>query len=290
MTTTWLDLKRPLDLRLDRLLRDLDDLFRNRGIDYLLTGGMAREILLYYGHGCATGRATKDVDFGVTLSSWEDYEALRSALVGTGTFRPDPKETQRMIHREPGTGLETKVDLVPFGAIAGPDGALAWPPDGSHLMRVLGYPQALASAIHLRLDETKWVPLASGPGLACMKLVAWMDRGEARLGRDAVDFMELLNQYSHVLTDQELYDEHPEAMDRYDFRAEPAAAFILGKQVAHLADDRLRDVISEALEPPSMQKMLDYFLREQDSQDSSARLEEAARLLEAFKTGRKSIE
>lgn len=285
MTTTWLDLKRPLDQRLNRLLRDLDGLFRSRGIDYLLTGGMAREILLHYGHGCATGRATKDVDFAVTLPCWDDYEALRSALVDTGTFRPDPKETQRMIHRDPGTGLETKVDLVPFGAIAGPDGALAWPPDGSHVMRVLGYAQALASAIHLRLDETRWIPLASGPGLVCMKLVAWTDRGDARLGRDAVDFLELLHQYSHVLTDQELYDDHPEAMDRYDFKAEPAAAFILGKQVARLADDRLREVIGEALGPLSRQKMLDYFLRERSFQDSSARLEEATQLLDAFGAG-----
>lgn len=285
MSTTWLDLQRPLDPRLDRLLRDLDGLFRSRSFDYLLTGGMAREILLHYGHGCATGRATQDVDFAVTLPCWEAYEALRSALVDTGTFRPDPKETQRMIHRDSGTGLETKVDLVPFGAIAGPDGALAWPPDGSHVMRVLGYAQALASAIHLRLDKTRWVPLASGPGLACMKLVAWMDRGDARLGRDAVDFLELLHQYSHVLTDPELYDEHPEAMDRYDFKAEPAAAFILGKQVARLADDRLREVIGEALEPTSAQKMLDYFLRERSFLDSSVRMEEATQLLEAFGAG-----
>jgi predicted nucleotidyltransferase len=285
MTTTWLDLNRPLDPRLNRLLRDLDDLFMSQKIPYLLTGGMAREILLYYGHGCASGRATKDVDFGVTLSSWEDYEALRSALMDTGAFRPDPKESQRMIHQDPDTGLETKVDLVPFGAIAGPDGAIAWPPDGSHLMRVLGYPQALASAIHLRLDKTKWVPLASGPGLACMKLVAWMDRGEARLGRDAVDFVELLHQYSHVLTDQELYDDHPEAMDRYDFRTEPAAAFILGKQVASLADAPLREVISNALHDESKQKMLDYFLRERSFQDSSIRLEEASQLLDAFEMG-----
>lgn len=128
MSTTWLDLKRPLDPRLDRLLRDLNDLFRSRGFEYLLTGGMAREILLHYGHGCAAGRATTDVDFGVTLPSWEAYEALRSALRDTGTFRPDPKEAQRMIHQDRSTGLETKVHLVPFGAIAGPDGTLAWPP------------------------------------------------------------------------------------------------------------------------------------------------------------------
>jgi len=285
MTATWLDLKHPLDPRLDRLLRDLDDFFRSLRIAYLLTGGMAREILLHYGHGCPPGRATKDVDFGVTLSSWKDYEALRSALTDTGAFRPDLKEAQRMIHQAPDTGFETKVDLLPFGAIAGPDEALAWPPDGSHLMRVLGYSQALAAAIHLRLDDKKWVPLASGPGLACMKLVAWMDQGDARHGRDAVDFMELLHQYSHVLTDKELYDDYPEAMDRYDFRAELAAAYILGQQVAGLAEALLREVITNALHDESKRKMLDYFLRERNAQDSSTRLEESSRLLNAFEMG-----
>lgn len=288
MTTTWLDLNRPLDPRLDRLLRDLDDLLRSRGIAYLLTGGMARELLLYYGHGCAPGRATQDVDFGVTLSSWEDYENLKLALVESGLFRPDPKERQRVIHMHPGTSIESWVDLVPFGAIAGPDGELAWPPDGSHVMRVLGYSQAISTAVHLRLDETRWVPLVSGPGLATLKLVAWIDRGEAKLGRDAVDFLELLHQYFHVITEQELYDDHPEAMDNYDFHEEPAAAWILGKQVAELADDRLRTVVNEALRPESKRRMLDYFLRARSVQESDERLAAASQLLEAFEAGWRS--
>jgi predicted nucleotidyltransferase len=225
MPTTWLDLKHPLNPHLDRLLRDLNGLLRSKGIPYLLTGGMAREILLHHGHGCAPGRATTDVDFGVTLASWQDYATLQAALIDSGAFRPDPKLAQRMLHRAVGSAFEAKVDLVPFGAIAGPRGELAWPPEGAQVMRVQGYAQALASAIHLRLDEVQWVPLASAPGLAAMKLVAWMDRGEARLGRDAVDFLELLHQYSHVLTDQELYDLHPEAMERHAFQVEPAAAF-----------------------------------------------------------------
>lgn len=118
-----------------------------------------------------------------------------------------------------------------------------------------------------------------------MKLVAWMDRGDARQGRDAVDFLELLHQYSHVLTDQELYDDHPEAMDRYAFRAEPAAAFILGKQVALLADERVRSVIREALEPDSRQRMVDHFLRERRLQDSTSRLQDALQYLQAFRDG-----
>ena len=196
MTITWLDLQRPLDKRLERLLIDLDDQLRSRDIPYLLIGGMAREILLHYGHGCPSGRTTTDVDLGVVLPSWEAYQALRGDLVESGLFRLDPEQAQRVIHRDPATGIETKVDLVPFGPIAASEENLAWPPDGSHVMRVLGYEQALSSAIHLRLDETRWVPLASASGIAVLKLVAWADQGEARLGRDAVDFLEILRHHA----------------------------------------------------------------------------------------------
>jgi predicted nucleotidyltransferase len=285
MTATWLDLKRPLDPGLDRLLRDLDEQLQRRSIPYLLTGAMAREILLVYGHGCAPGRATTDVDFGVTVPSWDGYEALRQGLTTSGRFRPDPKETQRMIHRNPETGVEMKMDLVPFGSIAGTDGTLAWPPDGSHVMRVLGYRQALATAIHLRLDSTCWVPMASAPGLAIMKLVTWADRGEARLGRDAVDFIEVLRQYSFILTDQELYDDFPEAMDRYEFRVEPAAAWILGKQVADLVDERLREVITGTLRPESKVRMIDHSLKERGSLRPDVREAETALMLDAFEQG-----
>lgn len=285
MTTTWLDLRHPLDPHLDRLLRDMDDQLRMRGLPYLLTGGMAREILLHYGHGCAPGRATTDVDLGVTLASWEAYDALKLGMRDSGLFLLDSKETQRVIHRNPENGVETRVDLIPFGAIAGSEGELAWPPDGSHVMRVLGYAQALSAAIHLRLDESRWVPLASAAGIAVMKLVAWMDRGEARLGRDGVDFIEILRQQAHILTDKELYNDHPEAMAQYEFRVEPAGAWILGTQVASMMDGALWDVIMAAIRPDSKTRMINYFLRVQGFQGIGEREAETALLLEAFERG-----
>ena len=146
MTSTWLDLKIPLDAVLERLLRDLDEILKSKGVPYVLTGGMAREILLHYGYGCAKGRVTNDVDFGILMASWEGYENLKSDLAGSGKFRQDPKNTQRMFHLNLANGVRTKVDLVPFGPIAGPEGELKWPPDGSHVMRVLGYAQAITTA------------------------------------------------------------------------------------------------------------------------------------------------
>lgn len=132
MTTSWLELKRPLEPHFVRLLGDLDDVLQAQGIPYLLSGAMAREILLHYGHGCARGRETSDMDFGVTVRGWKAYEALKESLVASGRFRLDTRDTQRVIHTDSGTGLETRVDLVPFGAIADADGTIAWPPDARH--------------------------------------------------------------------------------------------------------------------------------------------------------------
>lgn len=201
MTTSWLDLKRPLEPHLVGLLGDMDDVLRERETPYLLTGAMAREILLHYGHGCARGRETSDMDFGVTVGDWKTYEALKEALVASGRFRLDAKEAQRVIHTHAETGLETRVDLVPFGAIANADGTIAWPPDGGHVMHVLGFEQAMACAIRLKIDGTRWVPMASAAGLAIMKLVAYGDRAARTHGRDAADLLELLRHHADTLSD-----------------------------------------------------------------------------------------
>lgn len=122
-------------------------------------------------------------------------------------------------------------------------------------------------------------------GIAMMKLVAWADRGEARPGRDAVDFLEVLRQHEHVLTEKELYDDYPEAMEAYDFRVELAAAWILGKQVVEQIDDRIKEVIQETLQPESRIRMLNHFLKEKDFQETDSREAEAALLLDAFERG-----
>lgn len=285
MTTTWLELRRPLEPHLVGLLRDLDDVLREQGITYLLGGAMAREILLHYGHGCARGRETSDMDFGVTLRDWTAYEKLRESLVASGRFRLDAKEAQRVIHTEAATGLETRVDLVPFGAIAGADGTIAWPPDGAHVMHVLGYEQALACAIRLKIDGTRWIPMASAAGLAIMKLVAYGDRSARTHGRDAADLFELLRHHAETLSDAKLYDAYPEAMERYEFRPEPAGAWILGKQVSEQLDSRLRDWLTDILRPESRTKMLNYMIRGHHKLEPELWEAEAHLILLAFERG-----
>jgi predicted nucleotidyltransferase len=285
MTTSWLELKHPLEPHFVALLGDLDDVLKAERIPYLLSGAMAREILLHYGHGCARGRMTTDLDFGVTVKDWKTYEALKAALVASGRFRLDSKEAQRVIHGDKATGMDTRVDLVPFGAIAHADGAIAWPPDGAHVMHILGYEEALASAIRLKIDATRGIPMASAAGQAILKLAAYRDRGARTHGRDAVDFHELLRHHADTLTDAQLYDEFPEAMARYEFRPEPAGAWILGRQVAAMMKASLKPWIQDLFQPESRAQMITHMLLAQRSYEDAAQEEGAAHLVEAFDQG-----
>ncbi|WP_243294474.1 nucleotidyl transferase AbiEii/AbiGii toxin family protein [Geothrix mesophila] len=285
MTTSWLELKHPLEPHFVALLGDLDDVLQAEVIPYLLSGAMAREIVLHYGHECARGRRTTDLDFGVTVKDWKAYEALKAALVASGRFRLDAKESQRVIHRDAATGMDTRVDLVPFGAIARTDGTIAWPPDGAHVMHVLGYEEALASVIRLKVDATHANPMASAAGQAILKLVAYRDRGARTHGRDAVDFYELLSHHADTLTDAQLYDEFPEAMARYEFRPEPAGAWILGRQVAAMVKAGLKPWIQDLFRSELRARMITHMLLARRSYEDAAREGDAAHLVEAFDQG-----
>lgn len=285
MTTSWLELKRPLEPPFVALLGDLDDVLQAEVIPYLLSGAMAREILLHYGHECARGRRTTDLDFGVTVKDWKAYEALKAALVASGRFRLDAKESQRVIHKDATTGMETRVDLVPFGAIAQADGTIAWPPDGAHVMHVLGYEEALASAIRLKIDATHAIPMASAAGQAILKLVAYRDRGTRTHGRDAVDFCELLRHHADTLTDAQLYDEFPEAMERYEFQPEPAGAWILGRRVAEIVGVGRKLWVESLFRPELRAHLITHMTSAQRPYEDTGQDQSAIHLLEAFDQG-----
>jgi len=89
MTLISLSHKRQLDPILIKVLSCVDAVARSQGARYLLTGAMARELLLVHVHGLPPGRATRDVDFGVLLENWDSFAAFRRSLVETGDFLTD---------------------------------------------------------------------------------------------------------------------------------------------------------------------------------------------------------
>src|ERR1051325_10333852 len=97
-------------------LQPYEDLFREivratseQDTPFFVVGAFARDVIMM-AHGIAIKRATEDIDFGIQVKSWAQFEQLKTSLINTEQFKPDEKQQQRIKYR----GL-VEVDIVPFG-------------------------------------------------------------------------------------------------------------------------------------------------------------------------------
>jgi len=227
MTASSLDLRKRTDLGwLADVLRDVQS--AAPATRWLLVGAMARDVWLAYAHGIDTGRATTDVDLALAVEHWDAFHTLRTALIASSSFVATRVE-HRLQHRS-----GRKVDLVPFGNIADDEGLIAWPPDGSTRMNVLGYDEALASSVPIFLPSDVELRVVSLPGLILLKICAWAERHLLQPRKDAHDLWVVLRNYLDAGPRDRLYEEHPEWLDRADFDYDTASAELAGMDVRAL--------------------------------------------------------
>lgn len=69
---------RPVDPLTIAASRAIDGAARALKLPYFLAGAMARDILLTHVHGINTGLATVDVDFGVAVASWDEFDKIKA--------------------------------------------------------------------------------------------------------------------------------------------------------------------------------------------------------------------
>lgn len=165
-------LKTPLPEAKQTLLTVMDRVARLTGLRYFVIGATARDILMYHLHGLPLNRASPDIDFAMAIENWTAFEALRVALLQQPGFRSDAKILHRL-HYSPMAGDDFPVDLVPFGGVETAPAQVAWPPDMAIVMNVVGYAEALDSAIMVSIADDCEIPVASIPGLVMTKLIAW---------------------------------------------------------------------------------------------------------------------
>jgi len=193
----------------------------------LLVGAMARDLLLYYAHNIPVIRATEDIDLGFAVADWDDFAALRAALLASTHFGAHGSLIQRFSHRR-----GHQIDLIPFGGLERPDGSIAWPPRGDEVMTVVGYREALASANDVMLPEDQRVLVVSLPMLAVLKVIAWSERHTTAPRQDAVDLLLILRNYLDAGNQQRLYDEAAHLLDDGNFDYERAGAWLAGRDAA----------------------------------------------------------
>lgn len=229
---------------LSGLIRDIREVAPDR--DPLMVGAMARDVLLFYGHGVPVRRATTDVDLAFAVEDWRAFAATRDALVESGLFVAT-RAAHRLCHR--GT---LNIDLIPFGGVEDAAGRIVWP-DEQTQMQVVGYREACATALDVLLPEDQRVSTVSLPMLAAIKLVAWVDRHRLQPRKDASDLLLILGHYLNKENATRLYDEaaHLLAADEFDYEA--AGAWLAGHDVtagiraAGADSTRLLDVLRDAL-------------------------------------------
>jgi predicted nucleotidyltransferase len=184
------------------------------GVELLLVGAAARDVLL----SVRPARATNDVDVAVAVNTHADVARITDGLA------PVPRHPNKFRVKD------IEVDVVPFGAVEAADRTVT--ADGFR-MNMLGFSEALASAVPVKLPFDVEVRVASLPAQAALKLVAWDDRRHVT-GKDAIDLRSLLVEYAGDPYRDRLYDDHADVLDRHGYDPELAAAGWMGQETAAL--------------------------------------------------------
>ncbi|HLH07233.1 MAG TPA: hypothetical protein VKW78_08350 [Terriglobales bacterium] len=238
------ELKEKLDQIVVEIIRTIASVCEKLNIRFFLAGAVARDLVLANIFGRSPGRKTNDLDFAFAVGSWEQYEQLKSGLLATGSFSSCANKVHRLFFHC-AEGVEFIVDLIPFGRIA-EQNQIAWPPNQDTIMNVAGFEEALASAIPVRINDSCILLVASLPGLALLKLLAWKDRHGSD-NRDAADFLKIVRDYADAGNEDRLFEKEPELLEvlRYDTVA--AGATLLGRDAALIATDETKQQVQDLL-------------------------------------------
>jgi len=239
---------RPIDPLTLQVLRHVDRVALDQAIDYFVVGATARDILLTGVFGLKIGRATRDVDLGIVVEGWAQFEAVKANLTASGDFIRDERRAQRLYHRPIPKGTPYPLDLIPFGGVERHPKEIAWAPDGSEVMNVAGFEEAFSSAVLVEVEPGLVVHVASLPGLAILKLLAWADRG-ATNRRDATDLATLLQQYAAVNEDR-LFEADIQVLEKTNYDFDLAGARLLGVDAGRIAAPATRSFILDLLDNP----------------------------------------
>ena len=235
---------RPVDPLTCQLLRQVDQAASTTRLRYVVVGAMARDLMLVNAYGLPPSRATRDVDIGIAVENWEQFQALKSCLGEAGRFTAAPKDEHRLYWAD--GDRRTPIDLIPFGGVTSEDATIAWPPSRDFVLNVAGFKEALAAAAHLRIEEDLDVPVASIPGLAALKLIAWYDR-RSRNNQDAADLVCLLEHYADAGNLDRLYEQELPLLEAAGFDLELTGATLLGRDAARICHANTRRQIAAVL-------------------------------------------
>jgi predicted nucleotidyltransferase len=149
-------------------------------------------------------------------------------------------------------------------------------------MNVAGFEAAFEAALRIELEPGLVISVASLPGLAILKTVAWADRHPV-CTKDAADLYNILNAFESAGNVDRIFERELDLLESVGYDLTLAGAQLLGRDAAHIADSAATGQIVKLLNNDAMVDLLVSHML------STARLEEnaewVAMILDCFRRG-----
>lgn len=241
MKNILFDISGKIDTGTVEVLRAIKEVAESLQINFFVVGASARDIILEHCYNASPRRGTRDIDIGVEVADWDEFQMLSEKLIATGKF-VNGKEEQRFIFNK------IPIDIMPFGLISDENKNIAWPPEHVMIMNMQGFEEAYRNAITVRIssEPNLDIKVPTLPGLALMKLISWKDRAEGKQ-KDAKDILFIMENYYNAGNDERLYDQYSYMLEESSFDATEAGARLLGRDMAQIADQDTLDEVMEIL-------------------------------------------
>lgn len=278
-----IQLVRPVDPLTSRVLRLVDRAAAAAGLPYFVAGAAARDLMLVNVFGLRPGRATRDIDIGVAVKSWDGFQEIKDHLVASNEFEADRGNRHRLSLKASGLLTGVPVDIIPFGGVESETHTIAWLPDRDVIMNVAGFEEALESSVRIGIEDDLVVRVASIPGLAVLKLIAWQDRRHEN-NKDATDLHRLLAAYADAGNLDRIYDEELSLLEDAEYEMELAGSQLLGRDASRICRPETR---RQAVAILSSEKLIDQLIGQMDQAglDVERKAIRASNLVRRFSAG-----
>lgn len=242
MSNILFDLSRKIDQQTVAVLSIVKKAADSLNIHFFIVGASARDIIFNHCYGLKTPRMTKDIDLGVEVASWQQFNQLRESLLSQGKFSPTSGRHRLQFD-------SVLIDIVPFGAITDERRQISWPPEHEILMSLVGFKEAYEYSVTVRLssDPDLDIRLPTLPGLALMKLISWKD-GYPERQRDAEDLLLIMQKYEEAGNSDRLYEKEQNLLEEEGFDTRYASIRLLGRDMAIMAEPFTQSAINSILE------------------------------------------
>jgi predicted nucleotidyltransferase len=210
-------------------------------IPFFVVGASARDIILEHCHHIKSPRITRDIDLGVEVADWDQFNKLTESLLSSGRFTAT-RDKQRFLFGY------VVIDIVPFGSITDKNKKISWPPEHEIFMSMLGFREAFENSITVRLSNNAEldVKLPTLPGLAIMKIISWEENYPNRQ-KDAEDLLFIMHKYGDAGNEERLYGDEQVLLQEEGFDVRLAGIRLLGRDMAQIADPDTRKKITEII-------------------------------------------